>query len=89
MSLWKTELDPHISVLPSSTTSFLPILFSPPGSPPSVHISIYLPTSGKESEFLGEISQLRATIEEIKVTYKDVLVYIRGDSNVNRNNKPR
>ena len=89
MVLWRTELDPHISVLPPSTTSFLSMLFSPPGSPPSVHISIYFPTSGKESEFLGEISELRATIEELKDRYKDLLIYIRGDSNVNRNNKQR
>ena len=49
----------------------------------------YQNASDKESEFLGEISQLKATIKEIKVTYKNVLVYIRGDSNVNINNKPR
>ena len=89
MVLWKKELDTHISVHSVSTTSFLPVIFSPPGSPVSVHIALYLPTSGQESEFLEQITLLRITIEELKDTYPECLIYLRGDGNVNKNNKVR
>ena len=46
MVCWKSCLDPYITPLPVSSPSFLPILFQPPGSPLSIHISVYLPTLG-------------------------------------------
>ena len=89
MILWKVSLDPFVTVLPSETSSFQAILFHPPGSPPSVQVSLYLPTSGKESEFIDEITKLRIFLEDLLDSHPDYLVYIRGDSNVNNNNKGR
>ena len=33
MAIWKRSLDEHVTLYPVSTSSFLPIVFSPPGSP--------------------------------------------------------
>ena len=89
MILWKRSFNKFITVLPTETASFLPILFHPPSSKCSLHISLYLPTSGKESEFLEEITQLKIFLENILETQPLLLVFIRGDSNVNVNNKER
>ena len=89
MVIWKSNIDKYISIYPVSTSSFLPVIFSPPGSPVSVHIALYLPTSGQESKFVNEITQLRFVIEEIKEKYPDCLLYLRGDCNVNKNNRDR
>ena len=59
MILWKSSLDPFVTVLPKASASFLAILFHPPGSPPSIHVSLYLPTSGKETQFIEELSKVR------------------------------
>ena len=61
----------------------------PPGSPPSVHISLYLPTSGREPEFVEEISKLTVFREDHLENNQEYIVYIRGDSNVNKNHKDR
>ena len=60
MIMWKIEHDPYVSVIPSEFSSYLPILFSAPGCPISVHIAVYLPTHGKDNEFLEEISKLNS-----------------------------
>ena len=89
MALWSLTLDPYISVYPPSNTSFLPIVYSPPGSPISVHIGVYLPTSGQESQFVDNLLELQVVIEELNDKYDKPIIFIRGDSNVNANNKRR
>ena len=89
MIVWKKEFDAHITVHPVTTSSFLPIIFSPPGAPVSIHIALYLPTSGKENEFIEQICLLRLTVEELLDKYPNCLIFLRGDSNVNSNNKSR
>jgi hypothetical protein len=89
MVLWKLQLDQHISVFPCTSTSFLPIIYSPPGSPPSIHIAVYLPTSGQESEFLQQLLELQVAIDDLIEKYPGSIIFIRGDSNVNSNNKVR
>ena len=89
MILWKSSLDQFVTVLPKVSASFLAILFHPPGSPPSIHVSLYLPTSGKETQFIEEISKLRIYLEDLLEDQPDYLIYLRGDSNVNAYNKAR
>ena len=89
MILWKRSLDKYISVFPVSTPSFLPVIFSPPGSPVSAHFSLYLPTAGRETDFLDQISQLSLSIDMIQEKYNDCLLFIRGDGNTNTNNISR
>ena len=77
MALWKHGLDPHITIHPPSTTSFLPVIFSPPGSPVTVHIGVYLPTSGQENQFVEQLLELRDTAEGLREKYPNSLIYIR------------
>ena len=66
MALWMHGLDPHISVHPATTTSFLPLVYAPPGFPTTVHIALYLPTSGQESQFVEQLMELRVAVEDLK-----------------------
>ena len=89
MILWKHSLDNFVTILPSETSSFLGLLFHPPYSPPSLHISLYLPTSGREAEFIEEITKLADFIDTVLDKHPGALLFIRGDSNVNSNNITR
>ena len=89
MILWKHNLDPFINVHPVSTTAFLPIIFNPPNNPTSIHICIYLPTSGKEAQFMEEISSLSSVIGDILLLYPGAPIFLRGDFNVSDKNKNR
>ena len=86
--MWKTELDPFIVPLPTSSPAFLPILLRIPGYAPSIHVALYLPTSGKDPEFVSALSQLDTFLEEVATTH-DCPVYIRGDANCNPRNHLR
>ena len=89
MILWRKSLDKYISVFPHTSSSFLPVIFSPPGSPISAHFALYLPTSGKEDDFLNQFCQLSLCIDEILEKFPDCLLFIRGDGNINTNNMNR
>ena len=89
MILWKRSLCEFISVLSTPSPSFAAITFRPPSSPPSVQVSLYLPTSGKETEFIEEVSKLRIFLEDLVIKDPDLLIFIRGDSNVNTNHATR
>ena len=66
------------------------MLVSLPGYVLCCHIGIYMPTSGLDAEFLDALSSLESTIEMIVEQYGSSLpLFIRGDMNVNPNNKKR
>ena len=87
--LWKSSLDPLITVQPVATSCFLPIILTPPDSVPSIHVALYLPTSGQETEFVEAVTNLKVVIEDLKEVHPNATIYIRGDCNVNKNNVPR
>ena len=89
MILWKNNLDNFVTVLTTETPSFQAILFHHPDLEPSLHISLYLPTSGKETEYIEEITKLRDFIDDTLEQHPGSTVFIRGDSNANINNKSR
>ena len=89
MVLWRKEYDEHVEIIPVNTPAFLPIVFSPPGVAVSIHVSVYLPTMGKESEFMEELAKLNACLSEMKKNYPDALIYLRGDFNTSRKNMDR
>ena len=89
MIMWRTEYDPFVSILAVESSAFLPLLFSPPGHPLSIHIAVYLPTQGKENEFMAEIAKLSSYIDQMYDQYPEALFYLRGDFNVNNNNIQR
>ena len=88
MALWRTELDPFIKVLPTTSSAVLPLLLSLPGLCPAAHITVYLPTSGREAEFVSTLGILESCIENIQEDLS-CPIYIRGDFNVNPNNQAR
>ena len=86
--MWKSELDPYILPLPTTSPAFLPILLHIPGFSPSIHIALYLPTSGRDSDFVSSLSQLDSFILETASTH-NCPIYIRGDANCNPKNLHR
>ena len=88
MAMWDCSLDPFIRVLPTSTSAVLPILLSPPGLMPTAHITVYLPTAGRDSEFLSDFAALDAIVSEIVEDFS-CPIYFRGDFNVNPKNITR
>ena len=89
LALWKAKHDPFVSVHPVTSTAFLPIIFDPPTSLKSIDIVVYLPTLGKESNFLEELSKLSNCIDDLNEKFIDAPVYIRGDFNVSNRNVKR
>ena len=87
--LWRKDLDPYISIHPVQTSSFSPLVLKMPGYQITAHIALYLPTHGKDASFVSDLADLRNCLEELRDTYPDCLIFIRGDSNVNRKNKSR
>ena len=87
--MWKRSLDPYIEVQPLSTTSTLPIIFQPPGCSPSIHICIYLPTAGQDSQFIEELAKLSSILCHLRTTAPNAPIFLRGDFNVNNRNKKR
>ena len=51
MIMVHAHLLPYATILPSQTSSFLAVLIDVPGFTKSIHIAIYLPTAGKDTEF--------------------------------------
>ena len=89
MILWKTELDQYVSVQTSPSSSFLAIVFSPPGHPPTIHLSVYLPTAGKDDEYTEEVLKIAQFVTELGGKYPEASIYIRGDLNANPKDKNR
>ena len=58
--VWVVAVYPFISVISVDSSSFIPIVFSPPAHLLTVHIAVYLSTQGKENEFLEKMAKLYA-----------------------------
>ena len=89
MVLWRRWLDPHIKVISSTGSSYLPIVLTLPDCHPSVHVAIYMPTHGQETEFVSELASLQNCLDNLIETYDHPCIYIRGDANVNTKNTAR
>ena len=89
MVLWAAWLDPYVTVIPPTTSSHTIIVLRIPDQQVTVHVGIYLPTSGKEHDFISEITSLGVRLTEIMEQYRTASLFIRGDSNANKNNKNR
>ena len=79
MVLWKTCYDPFVTVHPVKTSSYLPIIFHPTGGLKSIHISVYLPTLGQETQFVDEMSKLSCTMDELALLHPEAPIFLRGD----------
>ena len=87
--MWRKWLDPFVTIHPVTSPSFTPIVMKIPNYQTSVHIGIYLPTHGKDTEFVSDLADLKICIEELVGMYPDAALFIRGDGNVNPKNKNR
>ena len=81
LTLWKRSLDPFIKVLNVNSQSINVILMNIPGYPTTVHINIYLPTAGRDADYISELSKLENIFEEINDEFNEPIVVIRGDAN--------
>ena len=86
--MWKSIYDPFITPIPTPSPAFLPILLNMPGYCPSIHIALYLPTSGRDPEFVDALALLDIFLEEMTLIH-NCPIYIRGDANCNPKNLPR
>ena len=89
MVMWSKWLDPHIKVVSTSTSSFLPVVLTLPDCLPSVHVAVYLPTHGQDAEFMSELATLQNCLDSLNTAYSYPCIFIRGDANVNCKNTRR
>ena len=88
LTLWRAELDPFITILPSETSRISAIVLDLPERQISVHINIYLPTSGKEAEYISTLGALQAVIDDVKDAHPTALIYVKGDANASLIQRP-
>ena len=89
MALWESSLDPHITILPSSSASVLPLILDIPGFSPTAHIGIYLPKRSLEQEWIITMGFLSLAVKDILSSHPGIPIYIRGDINTNPNHPTR
>ena len=87
--LWMKSLDPYVSVHISDSPSFLPIVVEIPDWKPMIHVALYLPTAGKDTEFCEDLANLNIAVESLLERYPSAALFIRGDSNANMKNLKR
>ena len=89
LGIWRKWLDPFIKVHPVQSSALLPLVLQLPGAKTSVHVGIYLPTSGKDYEFISELANLNICLDELNDMYDNPVIFIRGDGNSNPRNVSR
>ena len=89
MVMWHTSLSPYVTILPSESPSYLSVLVKMPGTIPSIHTALYLPTAGKEEQFLSSLVELEAHIADIRSIHPAAAHFVRGDANCNPKNTAR
>ena len=90
MIMWHNSLSPHLKVLDTPSPSFVSVLLSPPGLLPSLHSSVYLPTAGKDGDWLTALVDLEQHVMEvIDKHYGHIATFLRGDFNASSKNKTR
>ena len=93
MVIWHSSLSvTHIRSAPHLVTqlcvsSALPV--SPPNILPSVHTGVYLPTAGRDGEWLNVLVELELHIIETRMKYKNIASFLRGDFNASSKNRSR
>ena len=89
MILWECSLSSFITLIPSVSPSFSSILLNLPGTLPSIHTVVYLPTSGREDQFMTSLVELQGHIEDARDKHPEAAHFLRGDANCNPNNTSR
>ena len=76
LAMWRKHLDPYITVHPTQTSAVLPLVLQLPGAKISAHIAVYLPTSGKDAEFVNELANLQNCIDELDIIYDSPIIFV-------------
>ena len=85
---WKKAIDTHITKLPITSNRFCGVKFVDTLSKVSIlAYTTYLPTSGKDEEFLDVLSQLSFHISENNI--ENSIIIIGADSNVSKKSSKR
>ena len=87
--LWRKLLDPFVTVPTPDSSSFLPIVLQIPNFRTSIHIALYLPTAGQDSQYLAELAMFRNALDDFSLKYTDPIFFLRGDANSSKKNKFR
>ena len=51
-----------------------------------VHVATYLPTAGKEVEYLDDLAKMKISIEELLKKFDNAATFVRGDCNSSKSN---
>ena len=89
MVMWRSHLDPFTTVPKPSSPAFLPIILKLPNLPTTIHVALYLPTAGKETEYLTELAKLKTNIIDLQLQFPNSAIFIRGDANSSKTNPRR
>ena len=89
MVLWHHTLSPYLKVLPSPSPSFVSVLLSLPGVLPSIHTAVYLPTAGKDGDWVATLLELEQHVIENFSKHGNIAIFVRGDFNASSKNKTR
>ena len=81
VTIWKAELDPFITLLPTHSSRISAIVLDIPFHQKTVHINTYLPTAGHDSDFIESLASLQNTIDEASELHPTAIVYVKGDTN--------
>ena len=88
--LWPVSIDPYVTILPTTSPAILPCMLKLLGCVVSYHICVYLPTAGKEDEFVCTLATLNNLLEDIYEKHDGQCpVFIRGDGNASSKNTAR
>ena len=86
MLLWHRNIDPFIEIIPPTSPAFLIAVLRLPGLETSLHVTLYLPTHGKDFQFISDLADLRNCLDKMLELHSDPAIYIMGDSNLNKKN---
>ena len=89
MVMWQKHLDPYVTVNVPDSSSFLPIVIEIPGFTTMIHVALYLPTAGKETEFLDELANMKTALGELRAKFPSAAIFLRGDCNASSSNSKR
>ena len=87
--MWQKELDPYVTAHVPESSSFLPVVIDIPGWKTMIHLATYLPTAGKETEYLEDLARMRISIEELLSKFPSAALFVRGDCNSSKTNPKR
>ena len=84
--MWSKDLDPYITINNTSSPAFLPVTLDIPGWTPMIHIGTYLPTAGKDTEYLTDLAAMKDSILDLQAKSPAAVVFVRGDCNSSKSN---